>query len=238
MPKYGDINPINNLVFVQRGPTYSNGEYWVSKEVFDNRRKTLRNQQKEKLKSNPEYAINIKEKAKERGSRVEVKKRRIETHKIKMKNNPIYAIKFLTRMRLAALKKRNGTNKSIPSRRMLGADPYICKRFLEDQFIDGMSWQNRGDWHIDHFFPISLAKNEKDVRVFSHFTNLRPLWASENLIKHDTPPSPQEMIMRDQWVEGWIKTNFQMQQAQNAEIGRLGTAPAQMGGMQTQDMAQ
>jgi hypothetical protein len=29
-----------------------------------------------------------------------------------------------------------------------------------------------------------------------------------------------------------------MQQAQNAEIGRLGTAPAQMGGMQTQDMEQ
>jgi hypothetical protein len=29
-----------------------------------------------------------------------------------------------------------------------------------------------------------------------------------------------------------------MQQAQNAEIGRLGTAPAQMGGMQTQGMAQ
>jgi hypothetical protein len=31
---------------------------------------------------------------------------------------------------------------------------------------------------------------------------------------------------------------FQMQQAQNAEIGRLGTAPAQMGGMETQGMAQ
>jgi hypothetical protein len=31
---------------------------------------------------------------------------------------------------------------------------------------------------------------------------------------------------------------FQMQQAQNAEIGRLGTAPAQMGGMKTQDMEQ
>ena len=29
---------------------------------------------------------------------------------------------------------------------------------------------------------------------------------------------------------------FQMQQAQNAEIGRIGTAPAQMGGVQTQQM--
>lgn len=31
---------------------------------------------------------------------------------------------------------------------------------------------------------------------------------------------------------------FQLQQAQNAEIGKLGVAPAQMGGMRTQDMAQ
>jgi hypothetical protein len=29
---------------------------------------------------------------------------------------------------------------------------------------------------------------------------------------------------------------FQMQQAQNAQIGRVGTAPAQMGGIQTQGM--
>jgi len=31
---------------------------------------------------------------------------------------------------------------------------------------------------------------------------------------------------------------FQLQQAQNAEIGRIGTTPAQMGGIRTQDMAQ
>jgi hypothetical protein len=31
---------------------------------------------------------------------------------------------------------------------------------------------------------------------------------------------------------------FQMQQAQNAEIGKFGTAPAQMGGMDTQQMQQ
>jgi hypothetical protein len=31
---------------------------------------------------------------------------------------------------------------------------------------------------------------------------------------------------------------FQLQQAQNAEIGRLGTAPAQMGGVTTQGMEQ
>jgi hypothetical protein len=32
--------------------------------------------------------------------------------------------------------------------------------------------------------------------------------------------------------------SFQLQQMQNAEIGRIGTAPAQMGGVQTQQMQQ
>lgn len=31
---------------------------------------------------------------------------------------------------------------------------------------------------------------------------------------------------------------FQLQQSQNAQIGRIGTAPAQMGGVQTQGMQQ
>jgi hypothetical protein len=31
---------------------------------------------------------------------------------------------------------------------------------------------------------------------------------------------------------------FMMQQAQNSEIGRIGTAPAEMGGMTTQEMEQ
>ena len=239
MPKYGDINPENNLVFIQRGSSYPSGEYWVSSEVFDNRRKNLYNKQKEKLKSNPEFAKDRKVKNKERSSRLDVKKKRVDLHKIKMKNDPVYAIKFLTRMRLAALRKGTGTNKSASSRKMLGVDPYICRSFIEDQFIDGMNWQNRGAWHIDHFFPISLARNESEVRIFSHFTNLRPLWASENIMKQATPPSPCEMIMRDKWVENWIKTSFQLQQqAQNAEIGKIGTAPAQMGGTQTQGMSQ
>jgi hypothetical protein len=46
------------------------------------------------------------------------------------------------------------------------------------------------------------------------------------------------MIERNNWIEKWINEKFQLQQAQNAEIGRIGTAPADMGGVQTQGMQQ
>jgi hypothetical protein len=46
-----------------------------------------------------------------------------------------------------------------------------------------MSWDNHGEWHIDHIIPLSSAKNENDVYTLCHYTNLQPLWAEENLRK-------------------------------------------------------
>ena len=30
---------------------------------------------------------------------------------------------------------------------------YELKEHLESQFTDGMSWENMGEWHIDHIKP-------------------------------------------------------------------------------------
>jgi hypothetical protein len=47
-----------------------------------------------------------------------------------------------------------------------------------------MSWENRAEWHIDHIVPLATAKCEEDVIKLNHFTNLRPLWAADNLKKN------------------------------------------------------
>ena len=49
--------------------------------------------------------------------------------------------------------------------------------------MDGMSWANRGEWHIDHIIPLSSAKTEEDVIRLNHYTNFRPLWKEDNQIK-------------------------------------------------------
>ena len=56
---------------------------------------------------------------------------------------------------------------------------------IERQFLPGMSWENRDQWHLDHLVPISTAKTEADVIELNHFTNLRPMWAKDNLAKGD-----------------------------------------------------
>ncbi len=48
----------------------------------------------------------------------------------------------------------------------------------------------------------------------------------------------QDEAFRERLQKYLTQYQFQLQQAQNAQIGRIGTAPAQMGGMQTQGMNQ
>lgn len=60
-------------------------------------------------------------------------------------------------------------------------------KHLEKQFLPGMSWDNYGMWHIDHIVPISAhnysSVDDIDFKKCWSLKNLRPLWASDNLIK-------------------------------------------------------
>lgn len=84
-------------------------------------------------------------------------------------------------MRIAL--RNRGISKTNPTFVMLGysADDLICH--LEKQFTSNMSWQNMGKWHIDHIIPLDTAQTIEDIIQLNHFTNLRPIWAKQNLSK-------------------------------------------------------
>jgi hypothetical protein len=70
---------------------------------------------------------------------------------------------------------------------LVGYDAAQLKRHLEKQFLLGMSWENYGQWHIDHIIPIvAFNYNTPDDLDFKRcwaLNNLRPLWKFENLSK-------------------------------------------------------
>jgi hypothetical protein len=66
---------------------------------------------------------------------------------------------------------------------LIGCPPDELRLFLEQKFKDNMSWDNYGEWHIDHIIPLSSAKTEEELYKLCHYTNLQPLWAKDNLAK-------------------------------------------------------
>lgn len=58
-------------------------------------------------------------------------------------------------------------------------------KHIEKQFLDGMTWDNHGEWHIDHITPISvlLSSGVSDPSVINCLSNLKPMWAKDNLAK-------------------------------------------------------
>lgn len=56
---------------------------------------------------------------------------------------------------------------------------------IESKFKIGMTWENYGEWHIDHIKPIKAFVDEgiADPSVINALENLQPLWATENFIK-------------------------------------------------------
>lgn len=67
----------------------------------------------------------------------------------------------------------------------LGCTPAELKAHIERQFLKGMSWENRGRWHIDHIRPLAAfdLTDPEQLRAACSFTNLQPLWARDNLAK-------------------------------------------------------
>jgi hypothetical protein len=66
---------------------------------------------------------------------------------------------------------------------MLGYSADDLKNRIESLFVEGMCWDNYGEWHIDHKKPVSLFDKNTDVSIINSLDNLQPLWAKENLSK-------------------------------------------------------
>jgi hypothetical protein len=100
-------------------------------------------------------------------------------------NNINFKLLIICRTRLyKALKNKHKIFHTIE---LFGCSINDLKRHLEQQFKNGMNWNNYGlkGWHIDHIKPCSSfdLTDPKQQKECFHYTNLQPLWAKDNLEK-------------------------------------------------------
>ena len=82
-----------------------------------------------------------------------------------------------------------GISKSKTTMKLLGCSIKFFRNYYESKFTQGMSWARvmNGEIHCDHIRPcasFNLSKPSEQRKCF-HYTNLQPLWAHDNLVKHD-----------------------------------------------------
>lgn len=139
------------------------------------------------LKSQKKYRQNNKEKL----SAAVTEYRRNNREKYNAAERAKYRDDVQTRLSSVLRARLNmairGNHKAGSAVRDLGCSISELKQHLADRFQEGMSWANWSmhGWHIDHKKPLAsfdLADREQLLEA-CHYTNLQPLWATENLSK-------------------------------------------------------
>lgn len=104
--------------------------------------------------------------------------------------DPTEKLKHYLRVYVGQAVKEIGTTKNQSTLNIVGLESWDkLREHIEKQWIEGMNWSNHGagkdntTWHIDHIIPLDSATTEDEVYKLNHYTNLRPMWGSDNIKK-------------------------------------------------------
>lgn len=103
------------------------------------------------------------------------------------RDDPSFIMTRVLRGRLRAALLSIKAGKTADTLSLLGCTVGELIAHIEGQFLPGMAWSNHGlrGWHVDHIEPCHMfdLTDPEQQRACFHFTNLRPLWAVDNLAR-------------------------------------------------------
>ena len=101
--------------------------------------------------------------------------------------NPKYRLGIRTRTAVWQLLKERGVKKTNKTFALLGYTIEELMTHLEKQFTEGMTWDNYGEWHVDHIRPMTsfnfTSSDDPEFKECWDLSNLQPLWWNDNLSK-------------------------------------------------------
>jgi hypothetical protein len=166
-----ECNNLNTKNWLKKNKDYSKKYYLKNNQKIIERSKKWNFENKEKIK---DYLIDNKNRIKLTAN---------EYQKNRKLNDKIFRLRGNISSLISISIKKQGYSKKSKTFNILGCSIEDFKLHIEKQFKDNMSWENYGQWHFDHIYPISLAKSEEEVIKLNHYTNFQPLWAIDNIKK-------------------------------------------------------
>lgn len=176
----------NNVKVGVPGQKYKGGKKATEKRNYPKYRDKKLQTSKVWYQENKEYRKQyLKEYREKNIDRIREKKRVYE--KNKKDSDPIYKLISNFRTAIYQVLKENNVQKNGHYFEVLKYTPEELISHLESNFIDGMTWGNYGEWHVDHIKPIS-SFNIKEIGDDAFMNcwgldNLQPMWGIENIKK-------------------------------------------------------
>jgi hypothetical protein len=140
------------------------------------------------IKCNGQQSVKIMQNAESIAKRSKTMKGRIPWNK---RRSPLHvklrhSISSLVNKRL---RKRGASKYGQSFFAAIGYPFEILVKHLESKFLPGMTWNNYGEWHVDHIRADSWFNYDNmNCDTFKEcwsLDNLQPLWAKDNLKKSD-----------------------------------------------------
>lgn len=176
----------NGIELGKSGRKWTGGKEVADKKWRENNIEKLNNYQKEWFKNNKDYRKQYHKVWREKNKESYQEYRR-NYEKNKKDSDPSYKLASYTRTAIYTCLKERNVNKYKNTFDLL---PYTLDdliRHLEDKFQEGMTWENYGEWHVDHIKPMSSfniqSPEGKEFQECWSLDNLQPLWGKDNLIK-------------------------------------------------------
>jgi hypothetical protein len=176
----------NGVVIKGSGRKFLGGKKVSDKKYREKNKERLSNNHKKWYNENKEkWNEYIKEYREKNIDKIREIKRTYE--RTRKANDPLYKLISNFRTAIYQVLKENNVDKNGHYFEILKYSPDELISHLENQFKDGMTWGNYGEWHVDHILPITsfniqeIGDNEF-MKCWS-LNNLQPMWGEENLRK-------------------------------------------------------
>ena len=167
-------------------------------EIDEKRRKYYRENREAIIERRKPYREKTREQSRKRAKeyyrkvmldpelREKRKKQNKDNHRQRYRKDPIY--RLLSNIRGGLWSCVRGRTKTSSSLDYVGLTSEELMEHLEVKFTEGMTRENYGKWHVDHIRPLAsfdFTAPDKEEQLYKawDYTNLQPLWASENQSK-------------------------------------------------------
>ena len=109
--------------------------------------------------------------------------KQVEIYRELGKNDIIYRI--VNNLSTRVVKFINLNKYNMTHLELLGCSYEELHIYLESKFLNGMNFDNYGEWELDHIYPISKfdLTNIDDIKKCYNYKNIQPLWLFDNRSK-------------------------------------------------------